>query len=198
MLFIGVMTAHSFAARTCSASAVARGERRGIADSSTDANKVRISPGLFQPIAADDVAANVADVAVSAPRNGIVEIAGPSDQGRAANGTAQIGCAWPCVLDAVASGVETVEEIAAGHKCSVRHVNMTNSMAFIDVANRNRKKLGSKRQLTGFIFFSWQRRAVHPGPEHPREWCARLRGGLGLPRMLPASGVHINTNGFQA
>jgi len=50
---------------------------RGIADSSTDANKVRISPGLFQPIAADDVAANVADVALMAPRNGIVEIAGP-------------------------------------------------------------------------------------------------------------------------
>jgi uncharacterized protein YbjT (DUF2867 family) len=50
---------------------------RGIADSSTDANKVRISPGLFQPIAADDVAANVADVALKAPRNGIVEIAGP-------------------------------------------------------------------------------------------------------------------------
>jgi hypothetical protein len=25
-----------------------------------------------------------------------------------------------------------------------------------DVANRNRKKLGSKRRLTGFIFFSWQ------------------------------------------
>jgi uncharacterized protein YbjT (DUF2867 family) len=50
---------------------------RGIADSSTDANKVRISPGLFQPIAADDVAANVADVAITTPRNGIVEIAGP-------------------------------------------------------------------------------------------------------------------------
>src|SRR5262249_39481106 len=50
---------------------------RGIADSSTDGNKVRISPGLFQPIAADDVAANVADVALRAPRNGIVEIAGP-------------------------------------------------------------------------------------------------------------------------
>src|SRR5262249_11082220 len=47
---------------------------RGIADSSTDGNKVRISPGLFQPIAADDVAANVADVALAAPRNGIVEI----------------------------------------------------------------------------------------------------------------------------
>jgi uncharacterized protein YbjT (DUF2867 family) len=50
---------------------------RGIADSGTDGNMVRIATGLFQPIAADDVAANVADVAIAAPRNGIVEIAGP-------------------------------------------------------------------------------------------------------------------------
>jgi uncharacterized protein YbjT (DUF2867 family) len=50
---------------------------RGIADSGTDGNKVRIAPGLFQPIAGDDVAANVADVALAPPRNGIVEIAGP-------------------------------------------------------------------------------------------------------------------------
>ncbi|HEY7550865.1 MAG TPA: SDR family oxidoreductase [Hyphomicrobiaceae bacterium] len=49
----------------------------GIAASSTDGNKVRLSPGLFQPIAADDVAAIVADVALAAPRNGLVEIAGP-------------------------------------------------------------------------------------------------------------------------
>ena len=48
-----------------------------IADSSADRNVVRLSPGLFQPIAADDVAAIVADVAVAPPRNGIVEIAGP-------------------------------------------------------------------------------------------------------------------------
>jgi uncharacterized protein YbjT (DUF2867 family) len=48
-----------------------------IADSGADGNVVRLSPGLFQPIAADDVAAIVADVAVAAPRNGIVEIAGP-------------------------------------------------------------------------------------------------------------------------
>jgi uncharacterized protein YbjT (DUF2867 family) len=48
-----------------------------IADSSMDGRTVRISPSLFQPIAADDVAAAVADVALSAPRNGIVEIAGP-------------------------------------------------------------------------------------------------------------------------
>ena len=38
---------------------------------------VRLSPGLFQPIAADDVAAIVADVALAAPRGGVVEIAGP-------------------------------------------------------------------------------------------------------------------------
>src|SRR5437879_36082 len=50
---------------------------RGIADSSADGNVVRLSPGLFQPIAADDVAAFVAEVALAAPRNGIVEIAGP-------------------------------------------------------------------------------------------------------------------------
>jgi uncharacterized protein YbjT (DUF2867 family) len=50
---------------------------RGIADLSADGNIVRLPPVLFQPIAADDVAANVADVALAAPRNGIVEIAGP-------------------------------------------------------------------------------------------------------------------------
>jgi uncharacterized protein YbjT (DUF2867 family) len=49
----------------------------GIAASSADGNIVRLSPGLFQPIAADDVAVFVADVALAAPRNGIVEIAGP-------------------------------------------------------------------------------------------------------------------------
>ncbi len=48
-----------------------------IAASSADGNVIRVSPGLFQPIAADDVAAFVADVALAAPRNGIVEIAGP-------------------------------------------------------------------------------------------------------------------------
>ena len=48
-----------------------------IADTSAVGNQVRLSPGLFQPIAADDVAAIVADVALTAPRSGIVEIAGP-------------------------------------------------------------------------------------------------------------------------
>jgi len=50
---------------------------RGIAASSAVGNVVRISPGLFQPIAADDVAAVVADVSHAAPRNGTIEIAGP-------------------------------------------------------------------------------------------------------------------------
>src|SRR5439155_24992544 len=45
-----------------------------IATSSTEGNMVRLSPGLFQPMAAADVAAIVAEVALAAPRNGIVEI----------------------------------------------------------------------------------------------------------------------------
>ena len=49
----------------------------GIAASSTAGNMVSLSPGLFQPIAAEDVAPIVADVALAPPRNGIVEIAGP-------------------------------------------------------------------------------------------------------------------------
>jgi hypothetical protein len=48
-----------------------------IAAKHADGNLVRLSPGLFQPIAADDVSAIVADVALAAPRNGIVDIAGP-------------------------------------------------------------------------------------------------------------------------
>lgn len=39
---------------------------------------MHIPPVLFQPIAADDVAKAVARVAVSAPVNGIVQIAGPA------------------------------------------------------------------------------------------------------------------------
>jgi len=48
-----------------------------IAASSADGNVIKLSGGLFQPIASVDVAANVADAALAPPRNGIVEIAGP-------------------------------------------------------------------------------------------------------------------------
>jgi uncharacterized protein YbjT (DUF2867 family) len=48
-----------------------------IANASAAGNVVRLSPGLFQPIAADDVAGFVADAALAPPRNGIIEIAGP-------------------------------------------------------------------------------------------------------------------------
>jgi len=49
----------------------------GIADSAVDGNVVRLPPVMFQPIAADDVAVAIADVALEVPRSGIVEIAGP-------------------------------------------------------------------------------------------------------------------------
>lgn len=49
----------------------------GIAAAGVDGDVIRLAPGQFQPIAADDVAASVAAVAQAAPINGIVEIAGP-------------------------------------------------------------------------------------------------------------------------
>jgi uncharacterized protein YbjT (DUF2867 family) len=48
-----------------------------IADASTYGGVVRLAPGLLQPIAADEVAAFVAEFALANPRNAIVEIAGP-------------------------------------------------------------------------------------------------------------------------
>jgi uncharacterized protein YbjT (DUF2867 family) len=48
-----------------------------IADSSIDGNTVRLPPALVQPEAADDVAGTLADVAVGAPLNDTVELAGP-------------------------------------------------------------------------------------------------------------------------
>jgi uncharacterized protein YbjT (DUF2867 family) len=49
----------------------------GIAQSATDGQTVRLPPALMQPILSDDVAAALADVAVEAPLNGTVELAGP-------------------------------------------------------------------------------------------------------------------------
>ena len=50
---------------------------KGLADISVVDGKVHLPPVLFQPMAADDVAGEVAKIAVSAPVNGIVEIGGP-------------------------------------------------------------------------------------------------------------------------
>ncbi len=49
----------------------------GIVEAGTDGDVIRMSPALFQPIAADDVAAGLADLAAAPPLNGMVEIAGP-------------------------------------------------------------------------------------------------------------------------
>ena len=50
---------------------------KSIAADATDGDTVRLPPALIQPMAADDVASEVAWVAVRPPVNGIVEIAGP-------------------------------------------------------------------------------------------------------------------------
>ena len=49
----------------------------GIAGPTADGDTVRLPTAPMQPLAADDVAAALADVAVGAPVNGIVELAGP-------------------------------------------------------------------------------------------------------------------------
>jgi len=50
---------------------------KGLADISLVGGKVHLPHVLFQPMAAEDVAAGVASVAVGPPVNGIIEIAGP-------------------------------------------------------------------------------------------------------------------------
>jgi len=54
---------------------------KGIADSATDGDTVRLSHALMQPIAADDVATAVARTAAGDPLNATVEIAGPQKLG---------------------------------------------------------------------------------------------------------------------
>jgi len=49
----------------------------GIAQSATEGQTVRLPPVLMQPIAADDVAAVMADVALAKPLNGMFDLAGP-------------------------------------------------------------------------------------------------------------------------
>jgi len=49
----------------------------GIAQAATEGQTVRLPPVLMQPIVSDDVAAAVADVALAAPVNRMIEVAGP-------------------------------------------------------------------------------------------------------------------------
>jgi len=50
---------------------------KGIADFSTEGNKVRLPSALIQPMSADDVASAVGRIATGAPVNGTVEVGGP-------------------------------------------------------------------------------------------------------------------------
>ena len=49
----------------------------GIVDTSTDGQIARLSPALFQPVAADDVVAALVDLTLADPINGMIELAGP-------------------------------------------------------------------------------------------------------------------------
>ncbi|MCF6404122.1 SDR family oxidoreductase [Chitinophaga filiformis] len=55
----------------------------GIAASGAKGEAIHLSPAPVQPIASDDVAAAMTDVAIGAPLNGMIEIAGPEKIGLA-------------------------------------------------------------------------------------------------------------------
>ena len=78
---------------------------KGIADSATEGDTVRLSHASIQPIAADDVAATVARTAVGTPLNGTLEIGGPEKFGMdelIATGLAAMGDPRTVVTDATA------------------------------------------------------------------------------------------------
>ena len=53
----------------------------GIAQFSTVGQTVHLPPALWQPMAADDVASALAEIALKGPANGMIEIAGPERSG---------------------------------------------------------------------------------------------------------------------
>jgi uncharacterized protein YbjT (DUF2867 family) len=50
---------------------------KALLETAADGNAFRLSPALYQPIAADDVSAAVADLAVGASLNATTQVAGP-------------------------------------------------------------------------------------------------------------------------
>jgi uncharacterized protein YbjT (DUF2867 family) len=78
-----------------------------IAQASDRGDAVRVSPALFQPIAAEDVAEAVVDAALAAPVNGITEVAGPEKVGLAAMVRKH--------LEATGEKREVIEDPAAGY-----------------------------------------------------------------------------------
>jgi uncharacterized protein YbjT (DUF2867 family) len=56
---------------------------KAIADGGTKDNIVHMSPSKFQPVAANDVAGTLAEIATEQPKNGVVELAGPEASGMA-------------------------------------------------------------------------------------------------------------------
>jgi uncharacterized protein YbjT (DUF2867 family) len=56
---------------------------KAIADGDTKENVVHMSPSKFQPVAADDVASTLAELATAQPKNDVVELAGPEAFGMA-------------------------------------------------------------------------------------------------------------------
>jgi hypothetical protein len=63
----------------------------GIAQFSNVGQTVHLPPALAQPIAADGIASALAEITLSAPANGMIEIAGP-ERGRALRAAGRCPC----------------------------------------------------------------------------------------------------------
>jgi uncharacterized protein YbjT (DUF2867 family) len=91
---------------------------KGIADFSTDHNKVRLPSALIQPMAADDVATGVGRIAVGPPVNGMVEIGGP-EQFRLDELVRQALAAWKDPREVVADPNARYYGVAVSEKTLV-------------------------------------------------------------------------------
>ena len=114
---------------------------KSIAADATDGNTVRLPSALIRPMAADDVASEVARVAVGPPVNGIVEIAGP-EQFRLDD----------LIRDALKASNDPREVVADSHA------------SYFGITPGERTLLpGADARITGTLFGDWFRQAASAG-----------------------------------
>jgi len=112
----------------------------GIVKSGAVDDSVHLSPALVQPISADDVAEVLADIAVSAPLNGKLEVAGPE----------------AFRLDQFA------EKYLAAKEDSRRITSDVNALYFGTVLNDQSLTPGAGPRLGKVSFDTWLRESISP------------------------------------
>jgi uncharacterized protein YbjT (DUF2867 family) len=112
-----------------------------IAQSATEGQTIRLSPALLQPIVSDDVAAALADVAVEAPLNGTIELAGPE----------------PIRLD------ELVRRFLSAHRDARKVTTDTHALYFGTELNDQSLTPGDNPRIGPTRFEDWLSRSIPQG-----------------------------------